>query len=102
MWYEVDLGPNFGAFNEITLDSGSSTNDYARSFTVYVLNPYTSNWDPLASVTATSPFTSVTFPEQYARYFYIALNQNIVDAKNTPWYWSIYNLGVNWNYGLGS
>jgi beta-glucosidase-like glycosyl hydrolase len=69
--------------DQITLDSGTSTGDYARGYQVYLSNDGTS-WG--SAVAAGSPTTSpivIGFPEQTARYV------KVVQTGSSSSWWSI-------------
>lgn len=85
-WFKVDFGSARG-FGQVTMDSGTSTNDFARNFDVQVSNNNV-NWTTVATATGTNRFISVTFGEQSARYFRIRLNSSF-----NAW-WSIHELNV--------
>ncbi|HEX4407023.1 MAG TPA: discoidin domain-containing protein [Polyangia bacterium] len=97
MTYDVDLGPNWGEFNNITLDSGSDANDYGRLFSL-LLSDDGVNWFALGQYSATSRFTSFTFSEQTYRHLRIRLDQDIKVGTST-YYWSIHEIGVYFNDG---
>ncbi len=70
MYYQVDMGAQ-QTFGYVTLDSGSaSPKDYLRGFAVYVSTTGADgSWgSPVASGTATGQITSVSFPNQTARF----------------------------------
>jgi hypothetical protein len=96
MWYQVDLGTGTTSITNLILDAGTSTNDYARKFTVMV-SDNASSWIELGQFTGTGPLTSVTFSEQPYRYFRIRLDQDM-PAPNT--YWSIHDIQLIRNNGM--
>ena len=85
-WYEVDMLQN-QTFNRVTLDSGSTTTDYPRSYQVQVSTD-NSTWTTVATGTASASPVLVTFAPQYARYLKIALTGSASAS------WSIAELNV--------
>lgn len=90
MYYEINMGPNPPVVTNLILDSGTSTNDYARKFTILFSWDHT-NWFELKQVTAKGPVVSTTFSEQVAPYWRIRLDQDL-PAPNT--YWSVHELNL--------
>ena len=82
-WFKVDLG-SAQSFNKLTMDAGSSVNDYPRGFDVYVSSDNT-NWTLVVSGTGTGPVTTITFAMQTARYVKIQINTNALS-----FWWSIH------------
>ena len=88
-WFAVDMGaPN--SFSSITLNSGTSTNDYPRQFQVYVSNDGTTWGSPIASGAGTGAVVNVSFAPQTARYIVVAQTGSVA-----YWWWSIAELNVN-------
>jgi hypothetical protein len=81
MWIEIDMGAA-KTFDEIVMDSGPSTGDYAHSADVYVSNDGT-NWTKVSSVVGTGPAVTATFPTQTARYV------KVVNTSSSGSWWSI-------------
>lgn len=83
-WFQIDMGA-VQTFNQIILDAGLSIDDYARGYQVFVSNDGTNWGSPVASGVG-SPFTTITFALQTARYFRI-----VQTGTDTHW-WSIHEL----------
>ncbi len=86
-WYQVDMLTS-QPFNQLTLDSAGSANDYPRGYAVYVSADGVSWGAPVAAGAGTNKLVTVTFPPQTARYIKIALT-----AAISNW-WSIAELNV--------
>lgn len=86
MWIQVDMGQP-ETFNEITLNSGPSTGDYAPSADVYVSND-ASTWTKVGAVVGNGPLEVVSFPTQTARYI------KVVNTGSSGNWWSIAELNV--------
>lgn len=84
-WIQIDLG-SIQNFSRLTMDSGSSTNDYARSFTI-VTSTDGEHWNSVSEAVGTDSLISATFTNQKARYVKIALT-----TDNAEWWWSIAEL----------
>ncbi|MFC5467297.1 discoidin domain-containing protein [Cohnella suwonensis] len=84
--FTVDMGSS-QTFDKLVIDSGSGSNDYARSSDVFVSTDGT-NWTQVTSVTGTSPLQEVTFPEQTARYI------KIVCTGSEGYWWSVAEFNV--------
>jgi aryl-phospho-beta-D-glucosidase BglC (GH1 family) len=80
-WFEVDNGSSQW-FNQIVMDSGTNTNDYARKFIVQVSNDNI-NWTQVATDEGTGPVIRVNFPIVQYRYIKVTLK-----GSSTSW-WSI-------------
>lgn len=80
-WFQVNLGSSVW-FNQIVMDSGSNTNDYARDFIVQVSND-NANWTTVATGQGTGPVVAANFPITQAQY--IRVTQT---GSSTSW-WSI-------------
>jgi subtilisin family serine protease len=85
--FQLDLGAK-RAFSQLTLDAGASPGDYPRAYQVLVSTDGASWGAPVASGVGSSRLTTISFPEQSARFVRIALS-----AASSSW-WSIYDLGV--------
>jgi len=87
MWIQVDMGQP-QTFSKVVLDSGSSTDDYARGADVYV-SPDGSGWTKVASIVADGqPIQTATFPTQTARYL------KVVNTGSAGNWWSIAEFNV--------
>jgi hypothetical protein len=82
MWWQVDLGAT-QTFNQIELNAGGSSGDYARGYQVEVSANGTS-FATVASGTGTSSPQTVTFAAQSAHYIRVVLT-----AGSTTNWWSI-------------
>ncbi len=80
-YFTVDLGSNQW-FNHIVMDSGASTNDYAREYIVETSTDNT-NWTMRANGEGTGAVVTANFPIAEARYIKVTLKQ-----ASTSW-WSI-------------
>lgn len=88
MWFQIDTGPSEKSYTKLTLDAGSSANDYPRGYEIRV-SADGANWSgPVATATGTSGKSTVTFDPQTARYVRIIL------TKSAGLWWSIYDLNV--------
>ena len=86
-WLEVDMG-QAQTFDTISLDSTSSTGDYARSADVYVSSDGTT-WTKTASIQSTGQqIEAVTFSPQTARYI------KVVNTGTSGNWWSIGEFNV--------
>jgi hypothetical protein len=74
-------------FDKLVIDSGSGSNDYARSSDVFVSANGT-NWTKAASVTGTGPLQEVEFATQTARYI------KVVCTGNEGYWWSVAEFNV--------
>jgi beta-glucosidase len=83
----LDLGAT-RTFSRLTMDSASSTNDYARGYQVLISTDGTTWSAAVATGTGTSALVSVTFPPQTARYL------RIVQTGSSSWWWSIAELNL--------
>ncbi len=84
--FTVDMGQS-ETFNKIVIDSGSGSNDYARSSDVYVSTDGT-NWTKVTSVTGSGPVQEVTFQAQTVRYI------KVVCTGSEGYWWSVAELDV--------
>jgi beta-glucosidase len=82
MWFQVDMG-TAQTFDEITMDSGTNTSDYARGYQVYVSNDGTNFGSAIASGTGTGSVVIAQFPQQTARYI------KVVQTGSASNWWSI-------------
>jgi hypothetical protein len=82
MYFQVNMGCSL-TFNQIVMDSGPSTGDYARGYNVEVSTDG-STFTSVATGTGTSSPETVTFPDQTAQYIRVVLTA----ASTTNW-WSI-------------
>jgi len=87
MWFEVDM-TSTQTFNEITMDSAGSTNDYARGYQVFVSTDGTNFGSAIASGTGAAALITVQFPTQTARYI------KVVQTGAASNWWSIAELNV--------
>jgi hypothetical protein len=95
MWFEVDMLAA-QTFNQITMDSAGSTNDYARGYQVFVSTDGTNFGSAIATGTASAALITVTFPTQTARYL------KVVQTGAASNWWSIAELNVYHSGGAGS
>ncbi|SDP28954.1 Aryl-phospho-beta-D-glucosidase BglC, GH1 family [Paenibacillus sp. yr247] len=80
-WFNVNLGSLLW-FNHIVMDSGTSTNDYARGYIVQVSNDNV-NWTTVAVGEGTGPVVTVNFPITQAQYI------KVTQTKSSASWWSI-------------
>jgi O-glycosyl hydrolase len=78
-WFQVDLGSP-QSFNTLEINSGPSTSDYARKFTVFISNDGI-NWTPVATSEGPGPVQVVKFPTVNARY----VNVNQLGTAGNWW-----------------
>jgi hypothetical protein len=90
-WFQVDM-LSTQSFTQITMDTGGSTNDYARGYAVYVSNDGVNFGTAVATGAGNTGVTTVTFAQQSARYIRV-----IQTGTATSW-WSIAEFNV---YGSG-
>jgi len=87
MWIQVDMAQP-QTFSKVELDSGTSTDDYARSADVYVSSDGT-NWTKVASIVGDGkPLETASFPTQTARYI------KVVNTGSAGNWWSIAEFNV--------
>jgi len=87
MWIQVDMAQP-QTFSKVELDSGASTDDYARSADVYVSSDGT-NWTKVASIVSDGkPLEAASFPTQTARYL------KVVNTGSAGNWWSIAEFNV--------
>lgn len=88
-WFKVDLGNSLW-ISQISLDSGTNTNEYASGFIVEASNDNQS-WQHIATDIGTAPLIIVNFPIKPYRYLKITLTEN----SNHPWTIAEFNVFVN-------
>jgi hypothetical protein len=72
-YYQVDQGSH-NPLHSITIDSGSSTDDYARGFVIEISDTGANgSWTTVATATGTGPFTRIVFQETFARFIRVRL-----------------------------
>ena len=81
---QVDLGDR-ETFRRVVLDTGASTGDFARSWTLQVSND-ASGWRTLASGTGTGQLTTIDVPRTHARYL------RVVSTGSADNWWSVADL----------
>jgi glucosylceramidase len=81
---QVDLGRR-EAFRRVVLDTGASTGDYARSWTLQASND-AAGWRTLASGTGTGQLTAIDVPRTHARYL------RVVSTGSSGSWWSVADL----------
>lgn len=87
MWIQVDMAQP-QTFSKVELDSGSSTDDYARSADIYVSSDGAS-WTKVASIVGDGqPVHGASFPTQKARYI------KVVNTGSAGAWWSIAEFNV--------
>jgi len=87
-WFRLDM-LSVRSFNRITLNQGSSADDWPRGYEIHVSNDGV-NWSsPVASGTGATGLVTIDFPAQSARY--IRITQT---GTNGSLYWSIHELEV--------
>ena len=94
MYWQVNMG-SAQTFNQIEMDSGGYSTDYARGYNVEV----STNGTTFTSVdtgTGTSSPETVTFATQTAQYIRVVLTQAV-----SPYWWSMVNFTVYTSGGSG-
>ena len=81
---QVDLGHR-ETFRRVVLDTGASTGDFARSWTLQVSND-ASGWRTLASGTGTGQLTTIDVPRTHARYL------RVLSTGSADSWWSVADL----------
>jgi len=81
---QVDLGRR-EAFRRVVLDTGASTGDYARSWTLQTSDD-AAGWRTLASGTGTGQLTTIDVPRTRARYL------RVVSTGSAGTWWSVADL----------
>jgi hypothetical protein len=94
MWFEVNM-QSTQTFNQITMDSSGSANDYARGYAVYVSSNGTTWGNPVATGTGAAALITVTFPTQTAQYI------QVVQTGTAAFWWSIAEFNVDSSGGGG-
>ncbi|HWF80038.1 MAG TPA: discoidin domain-containing protein [Streptosporangiaceae bacterium] len=94
MYFQVNMGCS-QAFNQIVMDSGGSTGDYARGFNVEV-STNGSTFTSVATGTGTSSPETVSFADQTAQYIRVVLTTGVT----TNW-WSIAEFNAFSDTGSG-
>jgi hypothetical protein len=87
MWFEVDMTAT-QTFNQITMDSAGSPNDFARGYQVFVSSDGTNFGSAVATGTGAAALITVQFGVQNARYIKV-----IQTGTSTSW-WSIAEFNV--------
>ncbi|MHC4582126.1 MAG: discoidin domain-containing protein, partial [Planctomycetota bacterium] len=88
-WFELDLGVE-STLKGLTLDTTNSSNDYPRSFEVYISFDGGSWGKPIVTGKGTKPITEIKFPKPVqTRYVKI-----IQTGSSDSWHWSIHELTV--------
>lgn len=85
-YLQVDTG-SAHTFDQVTMDSGGSSADYARSYTVQVSND-ASSWATVSTGTGTAAVVTARFANQSARYV------RIVQTGSSPSWWSVAELNL--------
>jgi len=86
-YYGVDMKQNY-TIRTITLDQGTSTNDYPRGYEVYVSKDSTNYGNPVATGVGTTAQTIINFPDVTGRYI------KIIQTGSNGGYWSVHELYV--------
>jgi glucosylceramidase len=81
---QVDLGHR-ETFRRVVLDTGASTGDFPRSWTLQVSND-ASGWRTLASGTGTGQLTTIDVPRTHARYL------RVLSTGSADSWWSVADL----------
>lgn len=85
-WIQLDLG-NVRNFRQISMDSGTSTHDYARGYRIFVSDD-ASDWRLVAEGDGGSRYVTPAFEAQRARYI------KIVQTGEANYWWSLAELNV--------
>ena len=93
--FTVDLGQAHD-IDQITMDSGSSTGDYARGYAVYLSLDGTNWGNPVASGTGSGSIERASFPRQSARYV------KVVQTGSSSSWWSIAEFSASNTGGSGA
>jgi hypothetical protein len=87
-WFKVDFGAS-KPWTQVTMDSGTSTSDYARGYRIE--GSYDGNsWTTYATGTGTGPFITNKSGVHFSRYVRIVLTQNIPGGS----WWSMHELNI--------
>ncbi|RXZ84047.1 hypothetical protein EBB07_02845 [Paenibacillaceae bacterium] len=81
-------------FNKVIIDSRGSSNDYSRSYKLYVSSDGVNWGDAIIESAAIGPYIVADFPDQNARYLKIEQA-----GTNSSW-WSIHEINVYRNGGV--
>jgi hypothetical protein len=87
MYWQVNMG-SAQTFNQIEMDSGGYTTDYARGYNIEVSTDGTT-FTSVDTDTGTSSPETVTFATQTAQYIRVVLTQAV-----SPYWWSMVNFTV--------
>ncbi|QJE98797.1 discoidin domain-containing protein [Luteolibacter luteus] len=87
-WFRLDMLA-VRSFNRITLDQGSSANDWPRGYEIHVSNDGVNWGSPIVSGTGAAGLVTIDFPTQSARYIRITQTGTVAGL-----YWSIHELEV--------
>lgn len=87
-WYEVDM-VSAQTFNQIVLDSGASTGDYARGYQVFVSDNGRKWGRPIAQGVGLGSPETIDFATQHARFI------KVVETGSSGNWWSIARFEVN-------
>ena len=87
-FFTVDMGTAM-VFNQLTLDAGTTTNDFPRNYSVFVSNDGANFGTAVVSGTGTSQVVTINFRTQTARFFKLQTSTAVV--TNT---WSIQELNA--------
>ena len=90
-WFQVDMG-TAQIFNQLTLNAGTTPNNFPRGYSVSVSNDGTNWGSAIATGAGTSQVVTVGFPDQTARF--LRINQTATSSTT----WSIQELHV-WRIG---
>lgn len=85
-YLQVDTG-SAHTFDQLTMDSGGSSADYARGYSIEVSNDATS-WTTVSTGTGTAAVVTARFAKQSARYVRVVQN-----GSSTSW-WSVAELNL--------
>jgi glucosylceramidase len=86
-WFRVDMAST-KTFNQIVLDSGTSTGDYPRGYQVFVSNDGTNWGSAIATGSGTGQVVTITFATQSARYI------KVVQTGSVGNWWSMHEFNV--------
>ncbi len=86
-WFKLDMGSS-KAFDEISLDAGSSTGDYPSNFKIEVSND-NANWTLVKNATGSTQYVVVHIPDQLTQRY---IRLTLTSAKGN--WWSIHELNV--------
>jgi beta-glucosidase-like glycosyl hydrolase len=86
-WVTVDMSA-VQSIDQITMDAGPSTGDYARGYEVYLSTDGSTWGSPVATGTGTGPLITASFSTQSARYI------KVMQTGSAPNWWSIAEFNV--------